>query len=102
MSEDGRALGWHVGEEDKIAYEKVKKEFAEYYGKINFIQIKSYLEKVLDKEASVKYVDYDKVLGDVIMSQMGTSKIAMGFNITRLTKWLGIKTMSIAKGMMGF
>ncbi len=70
--------------------------------KIAIIQIKRYVSTVLENEASIKYVDFDRVLGMVIEKQIDmTSPKTMLASYLKIKRWLGGKTITVAKGMMG-
>ena len=98
--EDGTIGDWHVGKEDEAAYKKIKVEFAQTYRQVAKIRIKDYVSKVLEKEANIKYVDYDKVMEDVIHERMGTGLSAVA-NLGGIKDWLGSKTLDVAAKMMG-
>ena len=75
-------------------------EFAQTYRQVAKIRIKDYVSKVLEKEANIKYVDYDKVMEDVIHERMGTGLSAVA-NLGGIKDWLGSKTLDVAAKMMG-
>ena len=92
---DGRKV-WKVGEEDRLAYAKAKKELCDVYYEASLVRLKDYSDKMFTRDINVKYVDYDSVLEAVIKKNFPHEGfLQKAGSAGKLSKWLGMKTLEM-------
>lgn len=91
---------WVVNPEDSENYKKAVSEFMDAYAEISKYCLKEYVQDMYSKETSVKYVDYNTVMKNVMNRKLPLENGGITEKISALQligTWLGKKSKDMVK-----